>query len=130
MKTRTYAVILWLYVNTHVRGTKHLQHLFCLQLHSLLLNYRKIPNISPGVYIFQRPFLRGIFLEGLILGGVYLWREICVSKSIGQFPSTSSRGAYIWRGDLMEGFLRYEFGGLIFGGTYTWRGLFSEFYVN
>ena len=31
----------------------------------------------------------------------------------------------------MEGFLRYEFGGgggLIFGGAYTGRGLFSEFY--
>ena len=32
-------------------------------------------------------------------------------------------GAYIWRGDLTEGFLRYEFGGLyleglIHGGTY------------
>ena len=37
-------------------------------------------------------------------------------------------GAYIWRGDLTEGFLRYEFGGLIFGGAYTWRGLFLEFY--
>ena len=28
----------------------------------------------------------------------------------------------------MEGFLRYEFEGLIFGGAYTWRGLFSEFF--
>ena len=28
----------------------------------------------------------------------------------------------------MEDFLRYEFGGLIFGGAYTWRGLFSELY--
>ena len=28
----------------------------------------------------------------------------------------------------MEGFLRYRFGGLIFGGAYTRRGLFSEFY--
>ena len=28
----------------------------------------------------------------------------------------------------MEGFLHYQFGGLIFGGDYTWRGLFSEFY--
>ena len=36
----------------------------------------------------------------------------------GNFPSTSSWGAYIWRGDLTEGFLRYRFGG----------GLFSEFY--
>ena len=58
--------------------------------HSMLLpgqkpssSYRKIPKISPGAYIFQRPFLRGLFLEGLILGGAYLGREICVSKSIG-----------------------------------------------
>ena len=36
----------------------------------------------------------------------------------GNFPSTSSRGAYIWRGDLTEGFLRYRFGGLIHGGAY------------
>ena len=26
------------------------------------------------------------------------------------------------------GFLRYEFGGLLFGGADTWRGLFSQFY--
>ena len=42
----------------------------------------------------------------------------------GNFPSTSPQGAYIWRGDLTEGFLRHRFGGLIFGGAYTWRGLF------
>ena len=36
--------------------------------------------------------------------------------------------AYIWRGNLTEGFLCYLFGGLIFEGAYTWRGLFSEFY--
>ena len=36
--------------------------------------------------------------------------------------------AYIWRGDLTEGFLHYEFRGPILGGAYTWRGLFSEFY--
>ena len=28
----------------------------------------------------------------------------------------------------MEGFLCYKFWGLIFGGAYTWRRLFSEFY--
>ena len=28
----------------------------------------------------------------------------------------------------MAVFLRYEFGGLIFRGAKTWRGLFSEFY--
>ena len=38
----------------------------------------------------------------------------------GNFPSTSPRGAYIWRDDLTEGFLRYRFGRLI------WRGLYME----
>ena len=46
----------------------------------------------------------------------------------GNFPSTSPRGTYIWRGDLTEAFLRYRIGGLILGGDCTWRGLFSEFY--
>ena len=46
----------------------------------------------------------------------------------GKFQIQAPRGAYIWRGHLTEGFLRYDFGGLIFGGAYTWRGLFSEFY--
>ena len=46
----------------------------------------------------------------------------------GNFPSKSPRGAYIWRGDLTEGFLRHRSVDLIFEGAYTWRGLFSEFY--
>ena len=44
----------------------------------------------------------------------------------GNFPSTSPRGVYIWRGDLTQGLFRYDFGGLIFGGAYTWRGLYME----
>ena len=50
---------------------------------NLILRYRKIPKISPEAYIFQRPFLRGLFLEGPIFVGAYVWREICVSKLIG-----------------------------------------------
>ena len=41
----------------------------------------------------------------------------------GNFQVQAPRGAYIWRGDLTEGFLRYEL-----GGAYIWRSLFSEFY--
>ena len=85
-------------------------------------------------------------MEGPIFGGAYVWRGICVIKSVGLDCSgkkiyhfcfvllyirrqiQAPRGAYIRRGDLTEGFLRYNFGGLIFGGAYTWRGLFSEFY--
>ena len=46
----------------------------------------------------------------------------------GNFPNTSTRGAYIRRGDITEGFLRYRFGRLIFGGANTWRVLFLQFY--
>ena len=48
----------------------------------------------------------------------------------GEFQVQAPRGGYIRRGDLMEGFLRYDLGGFLFGGAYTWRGLFSEFYSN
>ena len=39
----------------------------------------------------------------------------------GNFPSTGPRGAYIWRGDLTEGFLCYRT-----GGAYIWRSLYME----
>ena len=41
----------------------------------------------------------------------------------GNFPSTSPREVYIWRGDLTASFLLYRFGGLK-----LW-GLFSNFKV-
>ena len=44
--------------------------------------YSKILKISPGLNNFSKAFLRGLFLEGLLFGGAYLRREICVSKSI------------------------------------------------
>ena len=64
----------------------------------------------------------------LIVGSKFTVFALLYFVCEGNFPSTSPWGAYIWRGDLTEGFLRYRFGGLIFGGVYTWRGLFSEFY--
>ena len=86
--------------------------------------------------------------EGLIFGGAHVRREICISQLIrpacsgkeiyhfalfyfvfkGKFQVQAPCGAYIRRGVLTEGFLRYDFGGLIFGGAYTWTGLFSDFY--
>ena len=96
------------------------------------------PKISPGAHIFQRPFLRGLSTEGnlrfkidwasLIVGSKFTVFALFYFVFEGNFPSTIPRGAYIWRGDLMEGFLHYEFGGLIIGGAFTWRGFFSEFY--
>ena len=107
--------------------------------------YRKIPKISPRANIFQRPFLRGLFLEGLILGGAYIQWEFCVTKPIGLASSSKVNfkkicvtvsflpcftlylgaiskdkppGTYIRRGDLTEGFLSYAFWGIIFRGAY------------
>ena len=64
----------------------------------------------------------------LIVGGKFIVSALFYFVFEGNFPSTSPRGAYIWRSDLTVGFLRHRFGGLIFGGVFTWRGLFSEFY--
>ena len=36
-------------------------------------------------------------------------------------PTPGNEGAYIWRGDLMEGFLRHRY-----GEAYIWRGLCME----
>ena len=69
-----------------------------------------------------------IDLASLIVGGEFTVFALFYFVFEDNFPSTSPRGAYIWRGDLTEGFLRYRFWGLIFGGACTWRGLFSEFF--
>ena len=45
------------------------------------------------------------------------------------FPSTSPRGAYIRRGDLTEGFLRYWFGGLYLEGIIHGGAYFRNFTV-
>ena len=38
-------------------------------------NYHKIPKIIPGAYILKGPFLRGLFLEGLIYGGKFVFQN-------------------------------------------------------
>ena len=40
----------------------------------------------------------------------------------GKFQVQAPPGSYIQRDDLTEGFLSYDFGGLLFGGAYKWRG--------
>ena len=75
--------------------------------------------------------MRGLCTEGnlrfkidwasLIVGSKFTVFALFYFVFEGNFPSTSPRGAYIRRGDLTEGFLRYDFRGLL-------RGLFSEFY--
>ena len=110
---------------------------------TILFKYRKIPKVSPRAYIFQRPFLGVLLLEGLTFGQAYLQREICVSKSIGlalqlevnlplifalfyfvfdgNFASTSfwEQGGFLY----LEGLFNKRFFALPVWGAYTWRGL-------
>ena len=103
--------------------------------------YRKIPKINRGAYIFHRSFLRGLFLEGLIFGGSYLRREICVSKSIGLALSWKEIYRFgfvllcIWGqfskykppgGLYLEGRFNGGFFALPVWGAYIWRGLYME----
>ena len=96
------------------------------------MKYHKILKISPGAYIFQRPFLRGLSTEGnlrfkidwasLIVGSKFTVFALFFFVYEGNFSSTGPQGTYIWRGDLTEGFLHYWSWGLIF----IWRGLDME----
>ena len=54
----------------------------------------------------------------LIVGRIFTVSGLFYFVFEGNFQVQAPRGAYIWRGDLTEGFLRHEFGGLIFGGAY------------
>ena len=40
-----------------------------------ILEYRKIPKISPRAYIFQKTFLRGLYSEGLIYGEKFAFQN-------------------------------------------------------
>ena len=109
--------------------------------------YRKIPKLSPGAFIFQRPFLRGLFLEELIFRGAHLRREFCVSKLIGlanlivgrkftvfalfyfvfevnfKVQGPPGGGLYLER-RFNGGFFALRVWGLTFGGAYTHGGAY------
>ena len=88
-----------------------------------------------------RPFLRGLFLEGLLFGGAYLWREICVSKSIGLALQLEVNWPFLLYFSLyLRAISKYKPLGGIYSewrfnrgflalwawGGYIWRGLYME----
>ena len=107
-----------------------------------MVGFRKIPKRSPGAYIFQRPFLRGLFLKGLVFGGAYLWREInCASLRVGRkftvfalfyfvFGGISKYKLRVGGGLYLKGRFNGGFFALRVWGASTWRCLFSEFYCS
>ena len=53
---------------------------------------------------------------------------LCFTLYLRAISKYKPPGGLYLEGRFNGGFLRYRFEGLIFGGVYTWRGLFSEFY--
>ena len=66
----------------------------------------------------------------LIAGSKFTFFALFYFVFEGNFPSTNARGAYIWRGDITEGFLRYRFGGFILGGAYFWNFTVTVYSLN
>ena len=94
--------------------------------------YRKIPKISPGADIFQRPFLRGLYSEGLIYGGKIAFTNRLASRKFtvfvlfyfvfeGNFSKCKPPGGLYLEGRFNGGF----FASPVLG-TYIWRGLYME----
>ena len=61
--------------------------------------YRKIPKISPGAYVFQRPVLRGLSTDGNLCFKID-WASLIAGSKLtevnfvfkGNFPNTSPLG--------------------------------------
>ena len=67
--------------------------------------------------------------NSLIVGSKFTVFALFYFVFEGNFQVQAPKGAYIiLEGRFNGGFLHCEFRGLIFGGAYTQRGLFSEFY--
>ena len=94
-------------------------------------DYRKIPKINPGAYIFQRPFWRGLSTEGnlcfeidwtsLIAGSKFTVFTLFYFVFEGNFPSTGPRGAYSLEGRFNGGFFVLQV-----WGAFIWRGLYMD----
>ena len=111
------------------------------------MEYRKIPKISPGANIFQRPFLGGLFLEGLIYRGNLRFKIDWASLTVGRKFAVFALFYFVFEGNFqvqvpggglyLEGrfnggfFCVMSSGGLIHGGAYfrnfkVCRGAFTK----
>ena len=104
-------------------------------------SYRKIPKVSPGTYIFQRPFLRGLSMEGnlrfKIDSGSPLVGTKCTIFALFYFvfegnfqiqdhpPPLPGEGVYICRSERERRFPCVT----SLGGLYTWGAYFRNFTI-
>ena len=104
--------------------------------------YHKIPKISPGAYIFQRPYLKGFFggayRTGLSTVGNLRFKIDLAILLVGRKFTVFALFYFVFEGNFqvqaprkglyLEGRFNGRFFALRVWGAYTWRGLFSEFF--
>ena len=114
-----------------INTTRDISKLSQISLIQRLVKYHIILKITPqGLY-----FSKALF-ERLIFGGAYLWREICVSKSIGlAFQLEGNLQLLLCFSLYLRAISKYKppgrltFGGffaLWVWGAYIWRGLYMQ----
>ena len=97
-----------------------------------ITTYHKIPKISPGTYIFQRPFLRayfrrGLYLEGLIYDGEFTVFALFYSVFESNFQVQASRGAIFGGAIEQKVFCVMSLGGLYLEGLiHVCRGAYFQ----
>ena len=78
--------------------------------------------VIPEAYIFQRPFLRGLFLEGLIYEGNLRFKIDSASLIVGRKFTVFALSYYV----IYEGNFQVQAPGeLIFGGAILTKGFFA-----
>ena len=80
-------------------------------------DYRKIQKISPGAYIFQGPFLRGLYSEGLSTEGQLRFKIDWASLIVGMKFIIFALFYFVFKGNFQVQARREGDGGLIFGGA-------------
>ena len=89
-----FTIIDWKWVQTHLTlSSTGLEHTPAVNLQeyppgrrcatSINFNTVQFRKYAPRLIFFKGPFCGAYFWRGLIFRGAYVWREVCVQKSIG-----------------------------------------------
>ena len=80
-----------------------------------MITYHKILKISPGAYIFQRPFLRGLFWRGSSTEGNLRFKIDWASRIVGSKFTVFALFYFVFEGNFQVQAPPPLGGGLIFG---------------
>ena len=128
----------------------------CFSICFCIVDFIKFATRSTGEDKPRGLYFSKARFEGFTFGGAYIRRGVCTEGNLrfnaklirlalflegnapfslfyfvfeGNFQVQTPRGANIWRGDLTEGCLRYELGGLYLEGLIHGGGIFIHIFL-